>query len=323
MKTGSNSAVAAVMAGLIFTSIGVAEESKPSAAEVLRIKWVNPPESPPPGVVHATFQSKAVHAKVGYNIYLPEAYDQESERRFPTVYFLHGSGGHESRNVDLAANLHAAILAGEVEPMLMVFVNGGRNSAYQDSVDGTVKVETMVMKELIPHVDRNYRTVADRKGRAIEGFSMGGGGSLRFALKYPDQFSSVVVYGSGGMRSLEEMPTVADIRSAGNKKQKLAARVAIMGSDLEHWRRNNSYHIVEENLHELRGRLGIRIVIGTGDFSLEGAHVTQDRLDELKVPHEYQLIGGVKHNIRELYKRAGVRGLRFHQRWFGNASGGS
>ena len=81
MKTGSNSAVAAVMAGLIFTSIGVAEESKPSAAEVLRIKWVNPPESPPPGVVHATFQSKAVHAKVGYNIYLPEGYDQESERR--------------------------------------------------------------------------------------------------------------------------------------------------------------------------------------------------------------------------------------------------
>jgi endo-1,4-beta-xylanase len=212
--------------------------------------------------------------------------------------------------------LHRAIAAGEVDPMLLVFVNGGHNSAYQDSVDGTLKVETMIMKELIPHIDATYRTVADRKGRAIEGFSMGGGGALRFALKYPEKFSSVVVYGAGGMRAMETMPTAEDIQSPRNKRQKLRIRRAIMGDDLEHWRRTNSYYLLEENAERIRGKVGIRMVIGTEDFSLEGAHAAQDRFDELKIPHEYELIGGVKHNIRELYRRAGVRGLQFHGRWF-------
>jgi S-formylglutathione hydrolase FrmB len=307
--------------GAAIQTVGpAAEASKPSAAEVLQIKWINPPENPPAGVAHATFPSKAVDAEVGYNIYLPEAYAKEPAQRFATVYFLHGSGGHESRNVDLAAYLHRAISEGELAPMLMVFVNGGHNSGYQDSVDGTLKVDTMIMTELIPHIDATYRTVAHRQGRAIEGFSMGGGGALRFALKYPDQFSSVVVYGSGGMRPLETMPTAQDLRSPGDKEQKLATRIAMMGNDLEHWRRSNSYHIAEENLEEIRRGLGIRQVIGTGDFSLEGAHVAQARFDELKIPHEYELIGRVKHNIRDLYQHAGVRGLRFHARWFEAAS---
>jgi S-formylglutathione hydrolase FrmB len=306
-----------LLALTVATAVG---QTPPTVAELLRIKWVNPPISPPQGVRHATFHSKAVGAEVGYNVYLPDAYEKEPNRRFPTVYFLHGSGGHESRNVDLAAYMHRAIAAGNVEPMLMVFVNGGHNSGYQDSVDGTLKVETMLMEELIPHVDATYRTVADRKGRAIEGFSMGGGGALRLALKYPERFSSVVVYGAGGMRAMETMPTTEDIQSPGDKRRKMRIRRAVMGDDLEHWRRTNSYYILEQNAERIRGQVGIRLVIGTEDFSLEGAHAAQDRFDELKIPHEYELIGGVKHDIRVLYRRAGLRGLQFHERWFGGDS---
>lgn len=311
----------AMALNLISCAVDGADKASPtSAAEILKIRWVNPPENLPEGVRHRTFQSEAVKAEVGYNIYLPEAYAKEPKRRFPVVYFLHGSGGHESRNVDLAAHLHQAIGEGQVGPMLMVFVNGGRNSAYLDSVDGTVRVETMFMTELVPHIDTTYRTIAERGGRAIEGFSMGGGGALRFALKFPEQFSSVMVYGAGGMRELKTMPTADDIRSRGNKQQKLQARKAIMGDDLEAWRKSNSYHLAKENLDRIQGRLSIRMLIGTGDFSLEGSHVGQNRLAELNIPHEYQLIGGVKHNIRELYQREGVRGLRFHERWFQRAS---
>jgi len=292
----------------------------PTAAEVLRITWVNPPIDPPAGVRHATFSSKAVGAEVGYNIYLPDAYDKEPDRRFPTVYYLHGSGGNESRNVGLAESVRRAIDAGEVEPMLVVFVNGGSETGYHDSVDGTIKAETMIVGELIPHIDATYRTLADRSGRAIQGFSMGGGGALRLAVKYPDTFSSVLVYGAGGMQPMETMPTTDDIRSPGNRRRKMRTRIAMMGDDLDHWRRNNSYYLIEQNADKLRGVVGIRLVIGTEDFSLEGAHVAQNRFDELKLPHEYELVGGVKHNIRDLYRYAGVRGLQFHQRWFGRQS---
>jgi S-formylglutathione hydrolase FrmB len=308
-----------VLVALLMASVAVitsAGEATQTAAEVLKIKWVNPPENAPEGVRHATFQSKAVRAEVGYNIYLPEAYAQEPERRFPVIYFLHGSAGHESRSIHVAGSLHQAIAASQVQPLVMVFPNGGHNSAYLDSVDGTVKVETMIMAELIPHIDATYRTVAARHGRGIEGFSMGGAGALRFALKHPEQFASVVVYGAGGMNPLETMPTTDDIRSQGNKQRKLDTRTAMSGTDLEHWRKSNSYYLAEENLLRIRGHLPIRMVIGTGDYSLEGAHVTQNRLDELKIPHEYELIGRLKHNIRDLYEQAGVRGLQFHERAF-------
>ena len=52
----------------------------------------------------------------------------------------------------------------------------------------------MVIEDLIPLIDANYRTISDRRGRWVEGMSMGGNGSLKFALKFPDLFSSVVAY---------------------------------------------------------------------------------------------------------------------------------
>ena len=46
--------------------------------------------------------------------------------------------------------------------------------------------ETTVIKELIPYIDKTYRTIASRTGRAIQGMSMGGFGAMRLALKYPE-----------------------------------------------------------------------------------------------------------------------------------------
>ena len=201
----------------IFCLLGAATfaQETPTAADVLRIRWVNPPSKPPNGVRHGTFHSDCMDTQVGYNIYLPEAYDDDPGRRFPVVYFLHGSAGNESRSIRLANYLHKAIEAKEVRPMLMVFVNGGRNSGYIDSVDGTIRPETMIVHELIPFIDKTYRTIARHDGRAVQGFSMGGGGSLRIAAKYPDLFSSVVVYGAGGVREFDHLPVVEDGKLVG------------------------------------------------------------------------------------------------------------
>lgn len=310
--------IAAVIVGLC-ASGGYAAD-KPAAAQVLKIRWVNPPADAPAGVTHHTFHSRCMDVQVGYNIYLPPGYEAETERRLPVVYFLHGSQGHESRSLHVAGTLHAAIEAGQVQPMVMVFVNGGRNSGYMDSVDGTVRPETMIIKELVPHIDATYRTRADRTGRGIEGFSMGGGGALRLGLLYPEMFGSIVVYGAGGMRELDDMPTAEDICSPGgpaNDTRKMEMRKIVHGDDLEHWRQTNSFYIAQRQREKVAGRLPIRMVIGTEDYSLEGAFVTQDRLTELRIPHEFELLWGVPHNIQQLYEQVGLKGLRHHQAVFG------
>jgi len=312
--------VRALCCALLLLTCNVLAQASPTAAELLKIKWVNVPAKPPPGVQHGTFHSKCMDKKVGYNIYLPPSYDANSGQRFPVVYFLHGSAGNESRSIRLATYLHPAIEAKEVPPMIMVFANGGRNSAYIDAIDGTVMPETMIIKELIPHIDDTYRTIGQRSGRAIQGFSMGGGGALRLAAKFPDLFSSVVVWGAGGVREFDHIPVAEESRDVEKTRRKMPARMAIMGEDLAYWQETNSWYLLEKNRDQIVDRLPIRIVIGTEDFSLEGAKAAQDRLAELKIAYEFELIQGPDHNIYKLYNHSGVEGLRFHARNFGDLS---
>ena len=78
--------------------------------------------------------------------------------------------------------------------MIAVFVNGlAGNTMYCDTPDGKYPVESVIMKDLIPHVDATYRTVASREGRAVEGFSMGGFGAAHFGFKYPEVFGVVSI----------------------------------------------------------------------------------------------------------------------------------
>ena len=72
--------------------------------------------------------------------------------------------------------LAAAIRAGKAPAMIVVLVNGIAASFYCDSPNGKLPVDSVIIKELIPHVDQTYRTIARREARAVEGFSMGGYG---------------------------------------------------------------------------------------------------------------------------------------------------
>lgn len=89
---------------------------------------------------------------------------------------------------------------------IIVFVNGGKGSGYYDwttpdhgpNSDFPIMSESIIIKELIPFVDGHFRTIPFRGGRAIEGFSMGGYGAVKFALEYPHLFCSAVAYGGSG-----------------------------------------------------------------------------------------------------------------------------
>lgn len=153
------------------------------------VVWNNPVEFTEPGLTHHQFASDAMKRDVGYSVWVPPGYDA-SDARYPVVYFLHGTGGTESADAPAFSHLLAGRLAAKkIPPVICVFPNGGV-SGYRDHPDTGVNVETMIIHELIPAIDRSYRTRADRDSRVLAGFSMGGGGAVRLALEHPDLFSA-------------------------------------------------------------------------------------------------------------------------------------
>lgn len=254
------------------------------------IKWVNQPKESqlplPARVAHKTFHSKLVNQKVGYCIYLPLAYDIDSARRFPVIYNLHGNGGNEFTGLFDVEVLHEGIVAGKWPPMIVVLPNGGQSTFYKNSFDGKLPIESIFIKELIPHIDATYRTIAARHGRCIEGFSMGGRGSTRLAVKYPDMFCSLFCQ-AGNVPHLLDTFEAAEPGSLDN---------SFLGPNRKAWIENDVYTLVEKNRDKINNRLRIQIACGTKD----GGHLPSirdfhARLLELKIDHTYIELEGLGH----------------------------
>jgi enterochelin esterase-like enzyme len=143
-----------------------------------------------------------------YSVYLPPGYE-ESERRYPVFYLLHGLDGDHTNWVRLghaAETADALISSGEMVPAILVFPDGS-DSYWIDSdpATGFGAVETAFVTELLPHVDATYRTLATRNARMIGGLSMGGYGAIRFAFEYPELFGAVAGLSPAIQRSLEKV----------------------------------------------------------------------------------------------------------------------
>ena len=168
-----------------------------------QVVWNNPVEFTDAGLTHHVFRSDAMNVELGYSVWMQTGYDA-ANGRFPVIYFLHGSGGTESADSPAFSHMLAERLAAKkIPPVIAVFPNGGL-SGYRDHPEGKINVETMIIRELIPLIDRTYRTQPDRAGRVLGGFSMGGGGSVRLALKYPDMFSAAASWAGAFFRRADD-----------------------------------------------------------------------------------------------------------------------
>jgi putative tributyrin esterase len=136
-----------------------------------------------------SYESPSVGRTLKYNIVLPKGYEANPDKRYPVLYLLHGYSSNYTDWARLGAG-RAAI----PYDLIVVMADGG-NSWYVNwtKAEGDAKHawEDAIVKDLIPHVDKTYRTIAERKGRAINGLSMGGYGSLTIGLRNPEMFASV------------------------------------------------------------------------------------------------------------------------------------
>ena len=124
-----------------------------------------------------------------YRILLPAAYSDQanSAKKYPVIYLLHGLFGHFDNWTD-RTKLKDYVLQ---HNFIVVCPEGG-DGWYTDSATiPTDKYESYLIKEFIPEIDKKFRTIADRDHRAIAGLSMGGYGSIKFGLRYPELFSLV------------------------------------------------------------------------------------------------------------------------------------
>lgn len=261
------------------------------------------PASFPTNVTHHTYRSVHMKRDVGYCIYLPPGYAKDITRRYPVIYNLHGAGGNETRTIYNAEVLHAGILKGQWPELIMVFPNGGRATMYQDSADGRFPAETTFVKELMPHIDATYRTIANRRGRCIEGFSMGGRGSTHLAMRHPDLFCSLFNQAGNVYRASEQ----AKIASPDQWP------INYLGTDPAHLLANDPFANLAKNLAAIKANLRIQVACGTADPDhLITVREYHEALTKAGVAHTYWEVEGLDHNQRKMIEGRRATWFDFH-----------
>lgn len=258
-----------------------------------------PKDSSPPSLIHErTFESVAMGSRMTYHVYLPQAYEADPDRRFPVVYWLHGSGGSpQIAGAAISRLFDSAIRVGRVPPMLVVFPDGLRESMWVNSKDGRVPMEDILVGELLPHIDAEFRTVAAARGRIAEGGSMGGYGAARLAFKYPELFGAVSMLSAGPLQEVlrvEEAP-----RRSAEAAQATLDRV--YGGDLDYFRTQSPWVLAEQNVATIREQVVVRQIVGEQDEVLENNQLFSRHLAELGIDHTFEVLPGVGHSPRDLF----------------------
>lgn len=150
-------------------------------------------------------------------VYTPPDYDRNTRARYPVLYLQHGAGedergwGIQGRMNFIMDNL---IAEKKAKPMIVVMDCGYANRPGEQPAAGgrggaqnvVTAFEDVVIKDLIPSIDANYRTLTDREHRAMAGLSMGSGQALQITMRHLDQFSYIGAF-SGTIRNFDAKTT--------------------------------------------------------------------------------------------------------------------
>ena len=267
-----------------------------------KAEWLDSDHTAPNDTQYRTFQSQVLGREVSYLVWLPPGYEQ-GKKHYPVIYWLHGMGGNQRAGAMMfVPHIQAAIQSGQLPPVIVVLVNGMVKSFYCDASNGQCPMESVIIKDLIPHVDSSYRTITYREGRIIEGYSMGGYGAGHLGFKYPELFGTVVI-NAGALID----PSPANIQQTG-------PMFGVFSKDNERRVAEHPQTLARKNVDQIRNKTNIRIGCGSLDSLLPRNQDLHELLTQLGVPHEYVVVPDVAHNSQLYYQKLGTKVFEFHRK---------
>ena len=285
------------------------------------------------------------------SVYLPPSYQDEPNRHYPVVYMLHGFTDSESKWfgweehwINLYEVINAALEDGQTKEMIIVMPNAHnrfKGSMYSSSV--TIgDWETFITKELVDYIDANYRTISDVQSRGLAGHSMGGYGTIRLGMKYPDVYSVIYLLSAccmeGSYRSnLEFMEKVEAIASFEELEDASFGAKAILASaaawapnpdkppfylDLPFangkerpditakFTANRTLYTIEQYIPNLKKLKAIAMDAGLQDQGISGSTKNlHELLEKFHIPHLYESYEG--NHVNRIGERIQTKTLPF------------
>lgn len=281
-------------------------------------------------------------------VYLPPSYAGSRNRRYPVVYQLHGwlPGGEQwAGMIDFEAGTNRALTSGSSKEMIVVVpdsltILGG--SMYSTSVTSG-DFEGFIARDLVAYIDSHYRTIAERDSRGLSGHSMGGYGTWRIAMEYPELYSSFYAMSScclspysadgPGMAETAKIATLEDAAKAqiftrvsltlaaawspNPDKPPLYFDFPLENGEVQpliiaKWNANVPLAMIDQYVPNLRAFKAIGIEVGTQDGLIGDNKRISEVLTSYGIDHVYETYEG--DHVNKVAERYETRVLPFFSR---------
>jgi enterochelin esterase-like enzyme len=285
----------------------VRAQAPPNPARIAELseQWVDPVTDAPSGTTYHLYDTavRGKGSKGSYLIDLPPSYATQSARRYPVVYWLHGGFGNAREGAWAAAHLDRGMQSGLVPETIIVLPQALPVGWYVNSKDGRRPVEDVIIKDLIPHIDATYRTIARRESRGVEGMSMGGYGALHLGMKYPALFGVISSVAPAILQDLKDEPKERTFDT--------------FFDDEAYFDANGPWALARTNADALRQGSVIRLLAGDQDARLRPAITAfHELLTQLAIPHQVSEVKGAGHVYKDIVGGLEDEGFAFWRRAF-------
>ncbi|MGB0837336.1 MAG: alpha/beta hydrolase [Flavobacteriaceae bacterium] len=221
-----------------------------------------------------------------YAVYLPPGY-HESQRSYPVLYLLHGLGDDQTGWIqfgEVQRIVDTSLQNTDVTEMIIIMPDADTTvKGYFNSPDDQWRYEDFFFEELIPHVEKKYRIKSQKRFRAIAGLSMGGGGSLMYAMHHPELFSAACPLSAYvGPLSFENF----------QNRFKESLKNVDLNTQHTYYSNHNALELTKNLSSETLKSVRWYIDCGDDDFLYEGNSLLHIAFTKKQIPHQYRVRDG-------------------------------